>query len=201
MTGVVIPFERLGERRPVPPLVFVELHNDQLADRSAFGDTQVARVLRNCRMLRDIARARGWPLGFLNPLPPRHETYRRAQAPWIEGFEPRRDDMVFERTDGSCYSSLEFADAIADLGSEFVLAGFSGDGACLATLIDAARHGHRASFIEDASATRPLDGFNAVESHRALVAIASRYATIVSTDYWIKVAGTIHSAPELQNGI
>jgi nicotinamidase-related amidase len=197
----IVSFSAYCKRRPVPPLIFVELHNDQLADRSAFGDEQVAHVLRNCRMLRDTARSRGWPLGFMSPLPSRHRSYRRAQAPWIEGFEPRRDDMVFERTDGSCYTSREFADAITDLGSEFALAGFSGEGACLATLIDAARHGHRVSFIEDASTTRPLDGFNAVESHRALVAIASRHATIVSTAFWVKVAGTIHLAPELQHGV
>ena len=194
--SVVIPLNSYRKRRLVPPLVFVEMHNNQLTESTGFGAEQVAPVLRNCALLLERARSEGWPLAFVSPLRSAGAARKHSKACWIEGFEPRRHDMVFERTDPSCYSSREFADAMTAAGSVFVLAGFSGEGACLSTLIDASRNGQHAGFLEDASATRPLPGLNAAESHRAAVAVASRYATAITTRYWVEVAGTVRSELE-----
>jgi len=199
--SLVVSFDSYHKRRLVPPLVFVELHNDQIAERPGFGAKQIGPVLRNCGLLLEKARSRGWPVAFFTPLQLRREIRRRPRALWIEGFEPRRNDMVFERTDVSCYTSREFADAMTASGSVFVMAGFSGEGACLATLIDAARHGHQAGLIRDASATRPLPGLSADDSHSAVAAIVSRYATIVTAMDWVQATAVNRPELEAQNDL
>jgi hypothetical protein len=42
--------------------------------------------------------------------------------------------------------------------------------------------------VRDATATRPLPGYDAAESHRAVLAVSTRYATIVTAEHWIDVA-------------
>jgi nicotinamidase-related amidase len=182
----------MQQRRLVPPLVFIDLHGDQMAETIKRRAKYFVRALENCRLLLEHARSRRWQLAFVTPL---HSKGRRRRGTplWVPGFEPSRNDMVFDRNDESCYSSREFADAIGDAGNAFVLAGFSTEKACLLTMIDASRNGHRVGFVIDASATRPLPGYSAEESHRAVIALASRYATLTTARRWIEVAGTIRS--------
>jgi len=116
---------------------------------------------------------------------------------WIEGFRPQRSDMIFEPTAASCYSSAEFAEAMNEAGMCFVLAGFSGESVCLATLIDASLYGHHAGFIEDATSSRPLPGQDPAEGQRMVVATASRYATIVTAERWLRIAESHQSELEL----
>ena len=96
--------------------------------------------------------------------------------------------MIFDRTASSCYTSVEFYGAMDEAGGEFVLAGFSADTTCLITLTDAARVNHCAGLIEDATTTRPLSGLSAADSHRAVLALASRYATVMTAKRWIEAA-------------
>lgn len=196
--SVVIPFARYHKRRLVPPLVFVAMSARQLACSEGFGTEQIAPVLAKCRMLLERTRGEGWPVAFVGE---RRRVHGHSRPLWIEGLAPQRRDMVFEATGLSCYTSPEFADAMAAAGNAYVLAGFSGESACLSTLIDAPRHGHNATFIQDASATRPLPGYDAEESHRAVTAIAGRYATIVTAERWLEVAGVEKSQPESRHDI
>jgi nicotinamidase-related amidase len=119
---------------------------------------------------------------------------------WIKGFEPKRDDMVFDRTGPSCYSSEEFAGSMDAAGRVFVMAGFSADSTGLATLIDASQQDHFVGLVRDASATRPLPGHDAGQSHASVVSVASRFGTIVTADHWIGVvAGTSKAEPQRCN--
>ena len=65
--------------------------------------------------------------------------------------------MIFERNKPSCYASREFANAMTAGGGHFVLAGFSGEGACLATVMEAFHRDHHVTFLADASASHGLD--------------------------------------------
>lgn len=188
----VISFEAYYRSRLVPPLVFVDLHTDQIRPGREFPSRLIEPVLANCRRLLQGARARGWPLGFVTPL----RTGGRKSPGWVSGFEPQRHDMVFERTNASCYSSREFAGAITQAGGVFVLAGFSGDSACLSTMIDAKRNGHHTGLVSDASATRPLPEHSAEECHGALLTIAQRYASLVTTARWIEIAQAMQAPPD-----
>lgn len=46
-----------------------------------------------------------------------------AFARWIEGFEPHRVDMIFERNRPSCHASADFTEVRRAGGGSFVLAG------------------------------------------------------------------------------
>lgn len=187
--SVVIPFERFLRRTTVPPLLFVEMFEYQLEGPLPRRAEEVQSALAKSRMLLDYARAEGWPVGFTISLS-RANRSKGVGLGWIEGFQPRRGDMVFETSGDSCYSSAEFAEAITSTGNCFVLAGFSGERVCLATLIDARRIGHRAGLIEDAICVRPMHGLDMGESHRALVAIASNHAIVLTAGEWLRFGGT-----------
>ncbi len=64
--------------------------------------------------------------------------------------------MVFERSKPSCYASREFAIAMTEGGGHFVLAGFSGEGSCLATAMDAFHRDHKVTFLADCIGKSPV---------------------------------------------
>ncbi|HWA91396.1 MAG TPA: isochorismatase family protein [Rhizomicrobium sp.] len=184
----VIEFDQYHRVKPAPPLVFVDMIEDQLEPEEGFGRRDAEAVLAKCRLLLEEARMRHWPVAFVRSPAPSFPGYPRRASRWIEGFEPRRTDMIFERNGDSCYSNDQFASAMDGAGRVFVVAGFSGESTCLSTVMDAAAHDHFVGLVCDASATRPLPGYDAAKSHRAVVAVASRYATIVTAEHWIEVA-------------
>lgn len=193
----IIQFEQYQQKwRAAPPLVFVDMLEDQLDFEDGFGQREIEPVLSRCRMLLAEARERHWPVAFVRPA----NVQALKPARWIEGFEPKRSDMVFDRLGHSCYSSDEFADAMDAMGRVFVIAGFSVESACLATVMDAQQHNQFAGLVSDATATRPLPDKDAIESHRAVTTVASRFGTIVTAEHWIGVTtGAAPSAPQRSN--
>ena len=93
--------------------------------------------------------------------------------------------MIFERNRPSCYASGDFAEVIGSGGGSFVLAGFAGEAACLATAIDAFHRGHSVTFLTDASASHALDDIGANEVHRVVSGVAGLYGDVVTTRSWI----------------
>ena len=104
---------------------------------------------------------------------------------WIEGFEPHGVDMIFERNRPSCYASADFAEVMSGGGGSFVLAGFAGEAACLATAIDAFHRGHTVTFLADASASHALDDIAANDVHRVVSSVAGLYGDVITTRKWI----------------
>lgn len=186
--GTVITVERFWRRRTAAPIIFVEMFEDQLQYDSSLRQRPAAKVLSNCRKLQAEARACGRPIAFAAAA--QRSGRICGGMPWIEGFAPLKTDTVFRPPGDSCYSSEAFLRAIEAAGRCFLLAGFSGERFCLATLIDTAAFGHHGALIRDASSTWPLPGYTAQSSHRAVAAIASRYATILDTSEWLASART-----------
>lgn len=60
----------------------------------------------------------------------------------IEGFEPRRNEMIFGHAGPSCYSSEPFATFLERSTGGLALAGFAGESSCQSTLIDAFHRKH-----------------------------------------------------------
>ena len=192
--SVVIPFNR-HRRHTAPPLLFVEMFDYQLHGPDAYRAEDVRVPLTNCALLLEHARTRDWPVGFIFATP---QDGRKIASPlpWIDGFQPRRADMIFEMDGDSGYDSAEFSDAITTAGDSFLLAGFSGECICLSTLIDAASDQHCAALIHDATCVRQMRGLDMPESHQALAAIARNYATILTTQEWIRSGGTLSTSRE-----
>jgi nicotinamidase-related amidase len=196
----IVHFEQYHQKwRAAPPLVFVDMLRDQIEPEPGFGRDAIEPVLARCRALLEEARERHWPVAFVRSAARATTMRASASSRWIEGFEPTRADMVFDRAGPSCYSNDEFANAMDAAGRVFVLAGFSGESTCLTTLIDAAQNNHFVGLVQDASATRPLPGLDAAESHRAVLAVSGRYATIVTAEHWIDVAAGTARLPQKSN--
>jgi isochorismate hydrolase len=104
---------------------------------------------------------------------------------WIEGFEPKRCDMVFDRQRPSCYASAEFRDMADDIGGNYVVAGQFGELSCLSTAIDALHRDHRPTFLTDALVSLSYEDTSASAVLKALARILSLYAEVVRTEPWI----------------
>ncbi len=170
----------------VPIVVLVDMQQEYLAKPRLLAISKIDRALDNCRRVLDHARDIGLPVAFMRLL--NESAFFNRATPfvrWIEGFEPYRNEMVFERSSPSCYSCEPFAALMNQSRGGIVLAGFAGESACLSTLIDAFHRNHRVTYLCDASASHALEDVPADEIHRAVSKISGLYGEVYETTDWI----------------
>lgn len=191
----IIPLRAFTDPTHLPTLVLIDMQKEYVTSSRALSLSGADKALENCRRALAHARSLRIPVAFVrwrgtspffNPATP--------FAGWIEGFVPTRDDAVFERSRPSCYASAPFADMMAHAGNHIVLAGFAGEGACLATVFDAFHRGQKLTFLEDASASHELGEFDASEVHGVISRIAELYGDVCSTHSWIASTATSRTA-------
>jgi nicotinamidase-related amidase len=185
--NTIVNFMEFRERgRNVPTLVLVDMHHELLSDAEAPANTIPTEVIANCRSALRHARACGIPVAFTRQVAPSASMLASPIYPrWIEGFEPKRWDMVFDRQRPSCYASAEFRDMADDIGGNYVVAGQYGELSCLSTAIDALHRDHRPTFLTDALVSRSHEDLSAGAMLRALARILSLYAEVTRTQPWI----------------
>ena len=151
---------RAAHRIPSTTLVLVDLCRARLRDGQRPAPATEA-ILAHCRASLVYARLAAIPVIFVRNRR-QGEGWRSPGAGliWIDGFEPRRHESVFERTGLSCYDSPYFTEIVDGVGGSCVVAGFVGPGGCRATAADAQAAGHRLTFLadaidDDAAAARP----------------------------------------------
>ena len=166
----VIPIRAFVNPAHIPTLVLVDLQQEYLASPRVLAIPETMDALENCRGALSHARAMGFPVAFVR---------------WIEGFEPVRTDMVFERDRPSCYASASFAEVMENGRGNFVIAGFAGEAACLSTAIEAFHRGHSFTYLADASASHALDDISARDVHCTVSKIVSSYGDVATTQTWI----------------
>ena len=170
----------------IQTLVLVDLQQEYIASPRVLALEETKGALANCRAALAHARAMGLPVAFVRWID-RTPIFNKASrfSRWIEGFEPHGVDMIFERNRPSCYASADFAEVIGGGGGSFVLAGFAGEAACLATAIDGFHRGHGITFLADASASHALDDIAAKDVHRVISTVAELYGEVLTTKSWI----------------
>ena len=185
MTSVV-SLRTFANSSNVPIVVFVDMQQEYVAAPRLLAISGIDRALDNCRKVLDHARRIGLPVAFVRML---NESafFNRATpfARWIEGFEPYRNEMIFERGSPSCYSCEPFTALMNQSRGGMVLVGFAGESSCLSTLIDAFHRNHKVTYLYDASASHALDDVSAGEIHRAVSKISGLYGDVHETDDWI----------------
>lgn len=171
----------------VPTLVMIDLQQEYISAPRLFAVPNAEQALENCLSALANARAIGMPIAFTR-LVRAAQFFNRATrfSHWIDGLSPSTSDMIFERDRPSCYASERFAEMM-DLagGGNFVIAGFAGETACLATAIEAYHRGHRVTFLSDASASHRLGDIDAADMHRSVTALIGLYANVTTTKEWI----------------
>ena len=185
MTSVV-GLRTFANSSNVPIVVFVDMEQEYVAAPRLLAISGIDRALDNCRKVLDHARRIGLPVAFVRMLS-ESAFFNRATpfARWIEGFEPYRNEMIFERGSPSCYSCEPFTALMNQSRGGMVLAGFAGESSCLSTLIDAFHRNHKVTYLYDASASHALDDVSAGEIHRAVSKISGLYGDVHETDDWI----------------
>jgi nicotinamidase-related amidase len=182
----VVNFREFRERgRYVPTLVLVDMHHE-LRSAESLWNTFPTEAIANCRTALRHARASGIPVAFTRQVAPSASMLDSPIYPrWIEGFEPKRRDMVFDRQRPSCYASTEFQDMADEIAGNYVVAGRFGELSCLSTAIDALHRDHRPTFLTDALVSCSHEDPSAGTVLRALARILSLYAEVTRTQPWI----------------
>jgi len=182
----IVSLRTFANSSNVPIVVLVDMQQEYLAKPRLLAISEIDRALDNCRRVLDHARDIGLPVAFMRLL--NESAFFNRAIPfvrWIEGFEPYRNEMVFERSSPSCYSCEPFAALMNQSRGGIVLAGFAGESACLSTLIDAFHRNHRVTYVYDASASHALEDVPAGEIHRAVSKISGLYGEVYETTDWI----------------
>jgi nicotinamidase-related amidase len=183
--GTILNLRKVKERSGETVLVMVDLQTDLLlTDEAEVNEFHLPAALEKCRMALHHARQHNVPVAFVRHAPPLSSFLQdRIYPPWIRGFEPRRSDMIFERTLPSCYSSPEFA-LMAERSDNMVLMGLFGETSCLSTLMEGHHRSHRFTYLTDASCSLG-HSLPAAEMHRSVVAIAGLNSKVCATRAWI----------------
>jgi nicotinamidase-related amidase len=142
----------------LPMLVIVDPCKRHLLAGSGICRAASAGIIARCRAALSVARARGLAVAFIRG-DAAAQTGDRTAGGWLKGFEPARSDVLLDRRGPSCYTSEYFDDVAQAAGGEIVLAGFAGQGGCLATVADAIYAGHRITVLRDATYDKVSEQF------------------------------------------
>jgi len=181
----VIPFFAGRAWRSAAVVVFADLQMEYVARGRAYAIQDTDDCLANCR--RWLAAARTLKLPIVHVRQIKSDVYFNQRSPfsrWIEGFAPLTTEMLYERSEPSCYANEDFDAFLGHIPNPLiVMAGLSGDQACLATAIDAHRRGHRLVMLGDCSASAALGSLSEAASHEAVCNLISRYAEVFTLDH------------------
>jgi len=166
----------------LPLLVLVGLHE---SDFAGLEQERVSNALAHCRTALATARSQQIPVAFVRCLaPPSSVSEPQVYPAWLEGFEPRRNDLVFDMRQPSCYSNAEFSRTMDYLDGNFVIAGLFAETTCLSTAVDAHHRHHAFTYLSDASACRNNGPIPALLFHDAISQVMSLYGVVAQGAEW-----------------
>jgi hypothetical protein len=147
-----INFDFYDRRRPLPVVLLIDPQRwDEPGPVPRRADR--ASSIAQSRLALEFARRHGFPIAMTRL----RGTGGRFRG-WVEGLEPHASEMVFDQPRASCYSSETFAEMMSEGGGghHAVLACPINADAWISTAADAARRGHRITFLSDASVALPV---------------------------------------------
>jgi hypothetical protein len=166
-----------------PILVCADLQTEYLTEgrRHVIADAEV--ITSRCLALMTLWRGNLWPIIHLK---------RIAQAAWfnpasnltdwIAELKPRPGELAFEHPLPSAYSSLRFAEYMANMKNiRCVVSGFSLDETILSTVVEGFHRRHRYQVVGDAVACRRQGIGDAASYRRAVVNAIGNFAGIVES--------------------
>ncbi|MCJ2015654.1 cysteine hydrolase [Methylobacterium sp. J-076] len=174
-------------RRPrsIPVLVLMDMQREYAVPGRPHALPGIEPALANCRRAVTHARSVGIPVAYLRWIGASTFQAGSRFARWIEGFEPQGCDALFDRDRPSAFASPAFADSAERGAVPLVLAGFSGEAACLATAIDGFHRGLEIVFLGDASASHGLADLPSDTVHHAVCEMMRAFADVTDTTSWI----------------
>ncbi|MGA8616558.1 MAG: isochorismatase family protein [Xanthobacteraceae bacterium] len=198
----ILPFQKRQPQRDEPLICFTDLQVEYIVQGRPLALEQLTPWMENCRRLLSFARQNRmsishfrqlWKTPLLNAATP--------FASWIEEFRPRPSEMSFDRQLPSCYAAKDFVSVVDNIENpHLVLAGLTGHGACLATVLDGFHRKHRITYVADASWTPALGTLASSAAHAYVTEIIACYADVVPTDQLIEWFSGATWRPGIANG-
>ena len=196
----IVDIERYRGMTSEPLLLLVDLQREFIADGRRLQISSIGTALENCRRLLAHARANRWVIAHVRWMQ-RGMYFNRAMpfSSWIEGFEPRATELVYDKIGPSCYSAPDFA-AMMDAGSTSytLLAGFTGAVSCLSTIVEGATRNHDITLVKDASASHAFGNCDEWSAHAQACFIAAHHGGVTTTSEVIDSEGGSHVTFEYQ---
>ena len=187
----IVKFAEFRRAPASPILLLVDLHGGAVpAPPEA-----IAPVLENCRRLLAAARRQRMPVAFVRQIQAERGWRTGPYPSWFPDLAPTRADMVFDRNAPSCYGSPEFCDMADHSPGMFAIAGLCSELSCVSTVVEGYHRGHRFTYIEDASASRGLNGTGSADMHRAVTTVLGAYADVTFTSQWLKRGAALGAVP------
>jgi nicotinamidase-related amidase len=182
MVASVVHLLNYRKQADQPVLVLVGLQESHLLGL----EPEVAsNALARCAEALTAARAQQTPVAFVRCIaPPASISEPRIYPAWLKGFEPQRNDLVFDVLQPSCYSNAEFSRTMDHYEGNFVIAGLFAETTCLATAVDAHHRRHRFTYLSDASASRSNGTIPAALFHDAVSQVVSLYGAVAESPDW-----------------
>jgi nicotinamidase-related amidase len=169
-----------------PILVAIDIQREYTTEGRPFHLDGIEASLDNCRALLAHARRNRWIVAHVRHLQNGAIFNKDSEySLFVEGFEPRGGEPVFEKSNLSSLTSDGFRKLMTgarDGGNPVYIIGYSGQMCCLSTLVDLFHLGLRANYVADASLSRASKIAPPAEMHRHLREIAAIYANLRDTD-------------------
>ena len=176
----IIQVPQLRRKATAPLVAMVDLQKEYVAKGRASYVEGLEHCLTHCRTLLNVARELGLPIAHFRQADRGHYFNRLTHfSKWIDGFEPRANEHVYERHLPSCLSNDSFAKLISGVDEpRIIFAGLTGEQSLLTTAIDGFNRGWRSTFVIDCSATRVLGRLTPADAHFETFRIISLYAEV-----------------------
>ena len=185
----VISIHRHRRNDDIPLIALIDLQKDY------FGEGRLSRIqhpdvaIRNAATLLAFARRINLPIAHFRFRPRRKTLSARTDATgWIAGFEPYRNEHVFDRAYPSCLANETFEKMLASIRHpQVIFAGICAQEGCLATAVDLHNRGYNGAFVKDCSASMALDGLGRQESIDVVYQLIRQYANVTSLDAVLEI--------------
>lgn len=163
--------------------IFIDWQVEYLSAGRAYALGNIEVSLNNSLKLLELAREYGMTIAHFRKL--MDGTFFNATTKfsnWIESFQPRANEMVFERKQPSIYSNPDFTAFLESIYlPELIVSGLTGERSCLSTAVESVHRNHKLTFVKDASASCSIGGFTERKSHDIVTDIINIYAEVSIT--------------------
>lgn len=134
-----------------------------------FHINEIEESLNNASAVLNHARKNNWDIIHVQHLQEGSIFSKNSPyAGFIEGFEPRENEVVCIKDNFSSFSSPEFRDALdGKENSQIYVLGYGSTMCCLSTIIDGYHRGYKFTFVTDASNAKPTKCLNSRKLHEA----------------------------------
>ncbi len=167
-----------------PVLVVIDIQKEYNTSGRAFFIQNIGSALTQAKRVLSFARENNWSIIHVRHMQDGSIfNINESYSEFIEGFEPKNNEVQVQKGNFSCFSSEEFADYLfSKKESEIVVIGFNSTMCVPSTIIDGYHRGFNMTLVRDASAAKKTARFDELSTHEYMVDVLGSFSKIKTTD-------------------